>query len=64
MQAMKGSCGWEDIAARVATRVTGHYPETGQILVDAGFLAVSFDGPGAYGDGGSYCLIDGHPEIK
>ena len=64
MQALKGSCGWEDIAARVATRVTGHYPESNQILIDAGFLAVSYDGKEAFGDRGSYALIQEHPELR
>jgi D-serine deaminase-like pyridoxal phosphate-dependent protein len=59
-----GSCKLEDIAGRVATRVTGHYPHNNQILIDAGFLATSHDGPKKLPNGGSYCLIENEPYLK
>ncbi len=38
-----GMCALEDIAIDVHTRVIGSYPERGQVLVDAGALALSLD---------------------
>ncbi|ANM31577.1 hypothetical protein ABI59_21450 [Acidobacteria bacterium Mor1] len=38
-----GMCTLEDIAIDVHTRVVGRYPERGQVLVDAGGLALSQD---------------------
>lgn len=58
-----GSCEFDDIAVRVAARVISHRPETNQIVLDSGFVALSHDG--------TYCnLPDGvavfqdHPELK
>lgn len=58
-----GSCEFDDIAVRVAARVISHKPETNQIVLDSGFVALSHDG--------TYCnLPDGiavfqdHPELK
>ena len=40
-----GSCKDEDIAARVLTRVIGHFPEArNQIIIDGGWLALSEQG--------------------
>ena len=58
-----GSCVEKDIAAKVATRVMGHYPHRNQLLVDCGFTALSHDGKGQLKEG-SWCLIEGHPELK
>jgi len=42
-QAEIGSCGFEDIALSVLTTVTGHHRERGEIVIDAGGLALSKD---------------------
>jgi D-serine deaminase-like pyridoxal phosphate-dependent protein len=42
-QASIGSCALEDIAASVLTTVIGNHPERGQLVVDAGGLALSKD---------------------
>lgn len=65
MQSSLGSCSLDDVACRVATRVIGHYPQRKQLLIDAGFLALSHDGlrddlPMKTG----FTFIQGHPEIK
>lgn len=57
-----GSCAFDDIAVRVATRVISHKPEINQIVLDSGFLALSHDG--------MYCnlpngiaVFQDHPEL-
>jgi D-serine deaminase-like pyridoxal phosphate-dependent protein len=42
-QAAIGSCGLDDIAASVLATVVGNHPERGQLVVDAGALALSKD---------------------
>lgn len=42
-QAEIGSCAFEDIALSVLTTVTGHHRERGEIVIDAGGLALSKD---------------------
>ena len=59
-----GSCELTDIAGRVATRVTGHYPHRNQFLIDAGFLATSHDGANKLPHGGSYGCFDNEPGLK
>ena len=59
-----GSCDETDIAGRVATRITGHYPHRGQFLIDAGFLATSHDGARKIPNGGSYAAIQGEANLK
>ena len=40
-----GSCEDKDIAARVLTRIIGHFPgKRNQMIIDAGFLALSEQG--------------------
>ena len=40
-----GSCKRDDIAARVLTRIIGHFPgPRNQLIIDAGFLALSQQG--------------------
>ena len=40
-----GSCGRDDIAARVLTRIIGHFPgQRNQLIIDAGFVALSQQG--------------------
>jgi len=52
-QAGIGSCEREDIALGVLTTVIGNHPERGQLVVDAGALALSKDvSTRALGDGG------------
>ena len=54
-----GSCEEKDIAARVQTRVIGHFPgERNQMIIDAGFLALSEQGYQALG--GTYAIIKVH----
>ncbi len=51
-----GSCSEEDIAAVVVTRVIGHFPgERNQLLIDAGFTALSQQGFDELG--GTYAQI-------
>ena len=52
-QAGIGSCGRDDIALAVLTTVIGNHPERGQLVVDAGALALSKDiSTGALGEAG------------
>jgi len=44
MQARIGACGTGDMALRVLTRVLGHYPSRGMMLVDLGWTGVSSQG--------------------
>ncbi len=57
------SCQVSDIAVRVATRVVGSYPHREQILVDAGWTAVSLDGKGMLPNG-SFCIFYNEPMLK
>ena len=61
MQLDIGSCCEADIACRVATRVVGQYPHRNQLLVDAGWTAVSLDGPLK---NGSYGFFQGYPHLR
>jgi len=64
-QTIMGSCKPEDIAFKVLTRVKGHYPDRNQLLVDAGFLAMSHDGnDGRKEMDGGLCWVEGHPELR
>ena len=55
-QLFLGSCREEDIAARVLTRVLGQFPgKRNQIIIDAGFTALSQQGFEALG--GTYAKI-------
>ena len=66
-QTLVGSCTQSNIAGRVATRVLSHYPLRNQMLVDAGFLAMSHDGgknPHDTIPHGSISVIQGHPELR
>lgn len=62
-QYLIGSCGVEDIAVAVATRVIGAYPHRNQLLIDCGWLGLSLDGPGSI-PGGSYCLVKGEANLR
>ena len=44
MQSLIGSCTKDEIACRLATRVIGHNPANNDMLIDCGFLAISYDG--------------------
>lgn len=59
-QCMIGSCQIENVAVRLATRIIGQYPHRNQLLVDAGWTALSLEGHGAIPNG-SYCLVEDHP---
>jgi D-serine deaminase-like pyridoxal phosphate-dependent protein len=58
-----GACALEDIAVRVGSRVIGHYPHRNQLLIDAGWTAMSLDGQGALPNG-SFCLFEGEPNLR
>ena len=58
-----GSCGLQDIAGKIATRISGHYPHRNQLLIDAGFLATSKDGEGQFPHGGSYAAFENEPGL-
>ena len=67
MQAVIGSCSFDDIACKVATTVIDHKPERNTLIVDAGFAAMSSDGlaprptiPAALG----MSPIQGHSELR
>ena len=62
-QHMVGSCDLTDIAVKVATRVIGHYPHRNQLVVDAGWMALSLDGQGKLPTG-SYCIFPDHPDLR
>ena len=61
-QFLVGSCKMDDIAVRVLTRVIGHYPERGQILIDCGWTGLSLDSLGKLPTG--FCYFEGHPNLK
>lgn len=63
MQVAIGSCSKNDIACCVATRVIGHYPHRSQMLVDAGFLALTKQGLLADAYPKSYQFKD-HPDLE
>jgi D-serine deaminase-like pyridoxal phosphate-dependent protein len=45
-QSIIGSCDRSEVAMFVLTHVIGHYPERNQLLLDAGFTALSNQGAG------------------
>ena len=59
-QAEIGSCAMGDIAVSVLATVTGHHPERGEIIIDAGGLALSKDRSTASGprDAGYGLVVD------
>lgn len=59
-QMVIGSCGLDDLAVRVMTRVIGRYPGRKQIVIDAGWTALSKHGPL---ENGSYSLFQGYPGL-
>ena len=62
-QSATGACGLKDIAVKVATRVIGHYPHRNQLMIDAGWMALSLDGQDKLPTG-SYCVFQDHPELR
>ena len=63
-QSLIGACKLDDVAVRVVTRVIGHYPDRGYLLVDCGFTAISHDGMRQQLPQEPFCLVDGHPNLK
>uniref|UniRef100_A0A3Q2Y4S3 Zgc:162816 n=1 Tax=Hippocampus comes TaxID=109280 RepID=A0A3Q2Y4S3_HIPCM len=61
-QSLIGSCGVEEVAVRVLTRVIGHCPHRNQLLIDCGWTGLSLDGAGKLPTG--YAVIEGHPNLK
>ena len=51
-----------DIAVRVLTRVIGHYPDRGQMLIDCGWTGLSLDSLGKLKTG--FCYFEGHPNLR
>ena len=62
-QSVAGSCGLNDIAVKVATRVIGHYPHRNQLMIDAGWMALSLDGHGKL-PSRSYGVFQDHPDLR
>jgi len=62
-QSVAGSCTMDDIAVKVMTRVIGHYPHRNQLVIDAGWSAMSLDGQGKLPTG-SYCVFQDHPDLR
>ena len=62
-QVSVGGCDEDDIACSVATRIVGDYPFKQQILVDAGFTAMSHDLGRNETTGYFNVSIVGHPEL-
>lgn len=58
-QLWTGACTEADVAARVMSRVVGHYGDRNTILLDAGATALTKDDSPQ----GSVCEIGGHPEL-
>ena len=54
-----GSCGADEIAVRILTRVVGHYPQSNTLLIDCGWTGASAQGKEA-GYGG---FLE-HPELR
>ncbi|XP_061694439.1 D-serine dehydratase isoform X2 [Syngnathoides biaculeatus] len=61
-QSLIGSCGVDEVAVRVLTRVIGHCPHRNQLLIDCGWTGLSLDGAGKLPTG--YTVIEGHPKLK
>lgn len=59
MQADLKSCTMDDIGVSVATRVIGHYPSQGLLLIDMGWTGIS-----AQGKERGYGFIKDHPELQ
>ena len=62
-QLLLGSCSPADIAGKIMTRVIGHYPRRGQMLVDCGFTAITKQGQGCQSQPDMVAPVEGHPEI-
>ena len=59
MQCRAGSCELNDVAARVFTRVIGHYPSHNMLLIDCGWTGTSSQGKEF-----NYGTIEDHTELK
>ena len=62
-QLLLQSCQHKDVAGKILTRVIGHYPRRGQMLVDCGFTAITKQGQGSQSLPTMIAPVDGHPEI-
>ena len=62
-QLLLGSCSQADIAGKIITRVIGHYPRRGQMLVDCGFTAITKQGQGCQTEPAMVAPVEDHPEI-
>ena len=57
-----GACVEEDIAGKVLTRIISHYPDTGHMLIDCGWLALTLDSLGKLPTG--FCVFEGEPKLR
>ena len=62
-QLLLGSCSPGDIAGKIITRVIGHYPRRGQMLVDCGFTAITKQGQGSQNPASMIAPVEGHPQL-
>jgi len=60
-QNVAGSCELDDIAVKVMTRVID--PHRNQLVIDAGWMAMSLDGQDKLPTG-SYCVFQHHPDLR
>ena len=51
-----GNCEEENLAVKVMTRVKGHYPKKGTILLDCGYTGLSLNGLNT-------AVVQGHPDL-
>lgn len=58
-----GSCGLDDVAGKVLTRVLGHYPKRKQMLVDCGFTAITKQGIGSQAHPKMIAPVDEHQDL-
>ena len=57
-----GSCTEDDIAGKVLTRIISHYPDSGHMLIDCGWLALTLDSLGKLSTG--FCVFEGEPNLR
>jgi len=62
-QLLLGSCAPADVAGKILTRVIGHYPRRGQMLVDCGFTAITKQGQGSQTVPSMIAPVQDHPEL-
>ncbi|KAK6182110.1 hypothetical protein SNE40_009868 [Patella caerulea] len=61
---LNGACTIGDIAVKVAARVISHKRSKNHLLIDCGFLALSFNGFEEVGNYGDLCAFQDHPDLR